>query len=219
MTVLLFAQFGSQGGCMGVQATQLDFFLVTLKVPGMGSITPIVALQLQQLDFPAQRSQFGLFGRVGLAQIADFIAAGIQLGTQAFLGQLRHAQTLIEQCKLGVMGAGTALQLPDKRQQRYARYCQAKQQTAQIQSHKPSTRGKRARLTKRRRRRQFSLRSCSVPAAQDGHRHGQPDATIHGRFADHGRCRIRGTSIAPDGFERALRLGGQAVSANGRPRV
>ena len=57
--------------------------------------------------------QLCLLGGIGLAQVTDFVATGVQLGTQALLGQLRGTQALVEQCKLSGLAAELALQLPD----------------------------------------------------------------------------------------------------------
>ena len=78
----------------------------------MGGIAGVVAVDLQQFDFATQRCQVGLLGGIGLAQIADFIAAGFQLGNEAFLGQLRHGQALFEQLPAGHARAQTPLKLP-----------------------------------------------------------------------------------------------------------
>lgn len=93
---------------MGIQATQLDFFLIALQVPGVSCIAPVIALNLQQLDLSTQRGQLCLLGCIGMPKITDLIATGIQLGTQAFLGQLSRTQALTDQRKLSMMTAGTA---------------------------------------------------------------------------------------------------------------
>ena len=96
MAFLLFAQFGAQGCALGVEAAQFGFTAGAFKLPGVGGVAGFVAIHLQQLKFTGLGGQGGLLGSVGLAQIADFVAAGIELGEQAFLGQLHTAQALLE---------------------------------------------------------------------------------------------------------------------------
>ena len=211
MAFLLLAQFGAQTGSLSAKVTQLGFFLCAFQVPGVGSITRVVALYLQQFDLAAQCRQIGLLGRVGLSQVTDFIAAGVQLCAQTVLSQLGHIQALFEQVQLGLMPAGAPLQLPDERQQRHACQRQAQQNTAQVQGHNHSAQGKKARLTKLRARRQLSLRSCSIPVEQRGHRRGRPDAKARDQCVGPGSFHNHGTSIAPNGFAPAPHLGGQAA--------
>ena len=112
MAFLLFAQLGMQGSGLGVETAQLSLFASTLDVPGMRGVPGVVALDLQQFDFAAQRGQLGLPGRVDLTEVSDFIATGFQLGVQAVLRQQGHRQPLLQQCHLRLRHAGAALQLP-----------------------------------------------------------------------------------------------------------
>ena len=97
MAFLLLTQLGRLRSHLGIKPAQFDFLLRPLKVPGMGGIPCVVTLNLQQLNFTAQCGQLGLFGGIGLAQITDLVSTGIQLRVEALLGQLRHAQPLIQQ--------------------------------------------------------------------------------------------------------------------------
>lgn len=53
----------------------------------MGSVTGVVAIDLQQFQFTALGGQLGLLDGVGFAEVADFVAAGLKLRLQAGLGQ------------------------------------------------------------------------------------------------------------------------------------
>ncbi|MNE44369.1 hypothetical protein D3C80_1385910 [compost metagenome] len=97
MAFLLLAQLGMERGGLGVQASQFGFLAAALKVPGMGRVTGIVTLDLQQLDLTAHGSQVGLLGGVGLPQVTDLVAAGIELCIKAVLRHLRSAQALLQQ--------------------------------------------------------------------------------------------------------------------------
>ncbi|MNP29512.1 hypothetical protein D3C76_1225400 [compost metagenome] len=138
MTVLLLAQFGIQAGAVRIQASQFGFFGRAFEVPGMGGVAGIVTFYLQQLDLTAHGGKLGLFGRVGLAQVADFIAASVQLRLQAILGQLGRGQALIEQRPLGQRQRKAPLQRPGQPQARQCGCQQAQQNTGQIQNHRHS---------------------------------------------------------------------------------
>jgi len=78
----------------------------------VGGVAGIVAIDLQQFDFAAHGGQVCLLGGVGLAEVADFVTAGVQLGRQPFLGQLRGGQALFKQFPAGHARGQTALKLP-----------------------------------------------------------------------------------------------------------
>ena len=138
MAVLLLPQLGAQRCRLGIQAAQLGLLLGPLEVPGMGGVAAVVTLDLQQFDFPAQRRQFRLLDGIGLAQVTDLIAAGIQLCAEPLRRQPGTAQALVQQHQLRLGGTRPALQLPGQRQQRHRRARQTEQETGQIQRHKDS---------------------------------------------------------------------------------
>ncbi|MND94882.1 hypothetical protein D3C80_871170 [compost metagenome] len=135
MAFLLFAQFGTQGRAVGVQAAQFGFTGTALKLPGMGSITGVVAVDLQQLQLTGLRRQGRLLGSVGHAQITDFIAAGVKLGEQAFLSQLGTAQALLQQGCLRFTGCQTSLLLKHPAQTRHCGCHDTQHNAGQIQRH------------------------------------------------------------------------------------
>ncbi|MNE67754.1 hypothetical protein D3C80_1633780 [compost metagenome] len=104
----------------------------------MGRIAGIVTLDLQQLDLTPHGGEVRLFGSVGLAEIGDFIATGLELRIQAILRQIRHGQALFQQRRLGLGSARPALQLPGQHQQRQRRTRQPQQCAGQVHSHSHS---------------------------------------------------------------------------------
>ena len=78
----------------------------------MGGVAGVIAVDLQQFDFTAHGRQVSLFGGVGLAEVADLVAAGVELRGQPFLGQLRGGQALFEQLPAGHARAQPPLNLP-----------------------------------------------------------------------------------------------------------
>ena len=96
MTFLLLTQFGMQRSRLGIKTPQFRFFCGALQVPGVGRVSGIVAFDLQQLDFATSGGKLGLPGGVGLAQVADFIAARIELSVQAVVGHVGGGQTLLQ---------------------------------------------------------------------------------------------------------------------------
>lgn len=106
----------------------------------MGGITGVVALDLQQFDFAAQRSEISLLGGIGLAEIGDFIAAGFKLSVETVLGHLCHGQAFLQQRDVSLCVASPALQLPGQRQQRQRRTCQTEQDAGQVHRHRDSCR-------------------------------------------------------------------------------
>jgi hypothetical protein len=97
MAFLLLAQLGLQARGLRLQAAQFGFTVGAFQAPGVGGVAGIVAVDLQQLQLTALGGQLGLLDGVGFAEVADFVAAGLQLRLQAFLGQLGGVQALFEQ--------------------------------------------------------------------------------------------------------------------------
>lgn len=115
----------------------------------MGGVAGVVTVDLQQFDFPAHGGQISLFGSVGLAQVADFVTAGVQLRGEPFLGQLCGGQALFEQFPAGHSRAQSALNLPAQPQQRQPSSGETQHNTGPVKSHSDSCRHpKRRRLTK-----------------------------------------------------------------------
>ncbi|MNM93802.1 hypothetical protein D3C81_1061880 [compost metagenome] len=135
MAFLLFAQLGAQGCALGVQTAQFGFTGRTLQLPGVGGIPSVITVDLQQLKLTGLSGQSGLLGGVGLAQVADFVTAGIQLGEQAFLGQLHAAQALFEQSRLRLARTQAPLHLQHQRQTRHSRHHDTQQNAGQIHCH------------------------------------------------------------------------------------
>jgi len=135
VTVLLFAQLGLKARGLGLQTTQFCFASGAFDVPGVGRIAGVVAVDLQQFQFTALGGQLGLLDGVGFTEVADFVAAGIQLRLQASLRQLRTAQALLEQGLLAVARSLTALHVHDPPQARQSPCHQAQQNAGQIHCH------------------------------------------------------------------------------------
>lgn len=125
---------------MRVQATQLSLFAGALDIPGVSRVASIVTFDLQQLDFTAQRGKISLLVGVGLAQVTDFVAARIELGIQAVLGQLGHGQPLFQQRHTGLLCTRPALDVPGQRQQWHCCARQTEQNAGQVHSHSDSCR-------------------------------------------------------------------------------
>ena len=138
MAVLLFAQFGAQRRTVRVKTAQLGFFAGTFQVPALSGFMGVIALLTQQFDFTAHRRKVSLFGRIGVAQVTDFVTAGVELGAKAILSQLRSTQTLVEQRRVGLLLRQPPLQLPSQGQQGQCRASKAKQQAGQVKCHKNS---------------------------------------------------------------------------------
>ena len=102
MAFLLLAQFGVERSGLGVEAAQFGFFAGAFEVPGVGGIAGVVALDLQQLDFTAHGGQVGLFGGIGLAQVAISSRLASSCAFKPVLRQLRRGQALFEQRHLGL---------------------------------------------------------------------------------------------------------------------
>lgn len=85
----------------------------------MGRVPGVVALDLQQFDLATGGGKFGLLGGIGLAQVTDFVTAGVELGVQPIVCHVGRAQALFEQCQLSLRGSGPTLQVPGQRQQRH----------------------------------------------------------------------------------------------------
>ncbi|MNP74912.1 hypothetical protein D3C76_1718650 [compost metagenome] len=84
----------------------------------MGGVTGVVAVDLQQLQFTALGGQLGLLDGVGFAEVADFVAAGLQLRLQASQCQLCCVEALFEQGLLALPCALATLHLHDPHQAR-----------------------------------------------------------------------------------------------------
>ncbi|MNE27986.1 hypothetical protein D3C80_1214100 [compost metagenome] len=113
---LLLAQFGVQTCGLGLQAAQFGFAVGTLEVPGVGGVTGVVAVDLQQFQLTPLGGQLGLLDGVGFTEVADLVAAGIQLRLQAGQGQLGSIEALFEQGLLALPRTLAALHLHDPTQ-------------------------------------------------------------------------------------------------------
>ena len=118
MAFLLLTQFGLQTRCLRLQAPQLGFTVGALQAPGVGRVTGVVAVNLQQLQFAALGGHLSLLDGIGFAEVADFVAAGLQLGLQASQGQLCCVEALFEQGLLALPCTLAALHLHDPHQAR-----------------------------------------------------------------------------------------------------
>ena len=113
MAFLLLTQFSLQARTLRLQTTQLGFTVGALQAPGVGSVTGVVAVDLQQFQFTALGGQLGLLDSVGFAEVADFVAAGLKLRLQGGLGQQGCVEALFEQGLLALPCALPALHLHD----------------------------------------------------------------------------------------------------------
>lgn len=132
---LLFTQLCVQARGLRLQATQFGFAIGALKAPGVGGITGVVAIDLQQLQLTALGGQLGLLDGVGLTEVADLVATGVQLRLQASLGQLGCIEAFFEQGLLSLPCALAALHLHDPHQAGYCACHQAQQNAGQIHCH------------------------------------------------------------------------------------
>ncbi|MNJ50061.1 hypothetical protein D3C77_453220 [compost metagenome] len=140
MAFLLFTQLGAQSRALGIQATQFSLTGATLELPGMGGVAGVVAVDLQQLQLTGLSRQRRLLGRIGLAQVTDLVAAGIELGEQAFLGHLRAAQALLKQSCLRLTGSQPPLLLKHPAQTWHCGHHDTQHDAGQIQRHRhPNT--------------------------------------------------------------------------------
>ncbi|MNN00062.1 hypothetical protein D3C81_1126450 [compost metagenome] len=135
MAFLLFTQLGAQGRAVGIQTAQFGLAGAAFDLPGMGSVTGVVTVDLQQLQLTGLRRQRRLLGRIGLAQVTDFVATGVELGEQAFLGHLRTAQTLLEQGRLRLTGGLPSLLGKHPSQARHCGHHDTQHDAGQIQRH------------------------------------------------------------------------------------
>ena len=116
---------------LSIPLRRLSFLLLALAVPGLGGLAGDLPLMLEQLGFAAQRGQFGLLIGLDLADLGDFFAAIIQLRGQPGLGQLRVAQTFLQQAELQLLAGQAALQRPGHIKKRNSRRGKTEQRRCQ----------------------------------------------------------------------------------------
>ena len=133
VAVLLLTQLGFKGRATGIEATQLGFAGTALKIPGMGRIAGVVAVDLQQVQLTGLGGEVGLLDRVGLAEVADLVAAGVQLRLQSFLGQQCAVQALFLQGQLRLAIRLSTLPAQQQRGRRNQRQHHAQHHAGQIQ--------------------------------------------------------------------------------------
>src|SRR5690606_1861946 len=92
-----------------------------------------LALAGEQLVLPAQGRQLGLLLAVLLLQATQVVEGTVELGTQAFLGQARLVQALLQQQPLAGLGRLGPLQTPGQQGQRHGAEKQAEQQVGRFE--------------------------------------------------------------------------------------
>ncbi|MDT4817547.1 hypothetical protein FQZ97_506260 [compost metagenome] len=195
VAVLLLAQLGEQRGALGIQAAQLALLLLALQRPGLRGLAASAPVDLQQLALAAQRGQFGLLGGLLLAQLGDLAPVVVELRAEAVLGQLRMAQALFQQRRLGTLARQQAVQVPGQAERRQCREGQAKQEVGQIDRHKRLRAGLRGSITSA--GRLSPGREAPVPGGPAGRHPGRPGAAVRGRCGGRGHYRIRGRAAVP----------------------
>ncbi|EST16201.1 hypothetical protein EDP1_4014 [Pseudomonas putida S610] len=132
---LLFTQLGFEARGLGLQTALLRLAGSALQVPGVGGITGIVPLDLQQLQLSPLGCQLRLLEGIGFAEITDFITTGVELRLQTGLGQLCCVQTLFKQGALAMTCSMPTLELHDPHQARHRARHQTQQNAGQIHCH------------------------------------------------------------------------------------